>query len=105
MGAFPFSVTPGQRVQVRAQSPIACGEEVTIQYISFMYGHLRRRGDIRDCWFFDCACARCRDPSELGSGMSAHRCEDEGCDGDVLPDPDAEDHLKEDWKCTGCGKR
>ncbi len=88
---------------------------MTIQYISFMYGHLRRRKDIRDCWFFDCRCHRCRDPEELGSRMSAHRCEDApGCDGDVLPAPEREegsgdggevvDPLEADWRCTGCGK-
>lgn len=78
-------MTASHNVQVRAQVPIPRGQEVTIQYISFMYGHLRRRCDIRDCWFFECQCRRCRDPTEMGSRMSAHRCDVKDCDGDVLP--------------------
>ena len=31
----------GARITVRAQTPIAAGQEVTVHYISFMYGHFR----------------------------------------------------------------
>ncbi len=94
---------PGQRVQVRAQVAIPRGAEITIQYISFMYGQLRRRSDIRDCWFFQCACARCTDPTEMGSNLSAHRCgAKEGCGGSVLPREGSRD-LDADWACTQCG--
>jgi len=36
-----FSVLSDRKVRLRAQKAIKEGEEVTIQYISFMYGHLR----------------------------------------------------------------
>ena len=35
---------------------------------------MRRRTDIKKYWFFDCACPRCSDPTELGTFMSAIRC-------------------------------
>ena len=31
----------GARITVRAQTPIVAGQEVTVHYISFMYGHFR----------------------------------------------------------------
>ena len=41
---------------------------------SIIEGNVRRRTDIKKYWFFDCACPRCSDPSELGTFMSAIRC-------------------------------
>ena len=42
------SVEPGTwKLMLRAQNPIKAGEEITIQYISFMYGNVRRKRDIR----------------------------------------------------------
>jgi hypothetical protein len=86
---------------VRAQRPISSGEEVTVHYISFMYGHLRRKKDIVHCWYFNCGCRRCKDPTELGSMMSAFKCGN--CDeasARVLP-IDAE-NLESDWQCNMC---
>ena len=34
-------------------------------------GNMRRREDIKRNWFFDCACPRCSDATEMGSFMSA----------------------------------
>ena len=67
-----------------------------------MYGHLKRKFIIKDFWFFDCACSRCQDPSELGSFMSAMKCTD--CNnGNLLPmdpmDSDAQ------WLCSNCGHK
>ena len=53
-------------IKVRAQRTIKKGEEITIQYLSFMFGHLRRKKTINSYWFFDCECPRCQDPKELG---------------------------------------
>ena len=103
MRKLHYSVMPNNNVVLRAQKPIKKGEEITIQYISFMYGHLRRRKDIKACWFFDCNCQRCLDPTEMGSFMSAVRCLDENCDGDVVPSDLSS--IDNDWSCTKCKKR
>ena len=73
-----------------------------------------RRQKLRDGWYFECRCARCRDPSELGLLTSATACVrcfgtsgggDQEADvrGVVLPlqplDPQAE------WRCTTCGHK
>ena len=81
----------GARITVRAQTPIAAGQEVTVHYISFMYGHFRsvrqhlfhqkilheyiwqpcfrRKRDIEAFWFFKCQCQRCLDPTGLVPNM------------------------------------
>ena len=53
---------------------------------------LIRCPDITACWFFQCSCVRCLDPSELGTNLSAALCQD--CEGPVLPPQ---------WTCTKCG--
>lgn len=89
-------------IKVRAQSQILKGEEITIQYLSFMYGHLKRKFTIRDFWNFDCNCARCQDPSELGSLMSAMKCPD--CEsGDLLTTNPMD--LQASWLCSKCGHK
>ena len=45
-----------------------------------------------------CGCARCGDPTELGTHASTILCP--GCGGLVLPDSCA---LDSDWSCAGCG--
>ncbi len=37
-------------------------------------GNIRRRDDIQRYWYFNCACQRCLDPTEMGTYMSAIRC-------------------------------
>ena len=62
-----YSMSPKDHsIKVRAQRTIKKGEEITIQYLSFMFGHLRRKKTINSYWFFDCECPRCQDPKELG---------------------------------------
>ena len=54
-----YSMSPSDHsITIRSQTSIAKGDEITIQYLSFMYGHLRRKSTIKDFWFFDCACQR-----------------------------------------------
>ena len=92
------------------------GEEVTIQYISFLFGNSKRYRlhqrliyttfhlrceDIKSCWFFQCGCPRCVSISELGTNLSAGLCQLPGCDGPVLPvDTSLDCQL---WSCELCG--
>ena len=98
-----YSQSPKDRsIKVRAQRHIKKGEEITIQYLSFMYGHLKRKGTIKNFWYFDCQCPRCQDPTELNSYMSAMKCSD--CEhGNLLP-LDSMDSESE-WKCEKCNHR
>ena len=57
-------------VCVRAQTPILKGEEVFLKYTSFFAGQIERSELIQDNWNFCCECARCIDPSDLGSNFA-----------------------------------
>ena len=59
---------------IQAQVPIQKGTELTIRYIHMLQGHLKRRRQISEVWFFDCSCIRCCDPTENGSLASAVIC-------------------------------
>ena len=61
-----YSVDPDNKMSIRASWGIKKGEEITIQYISFLFGNSRRREEIKSCWFFECGCPRCSSISELG---------------------------------------
>jgi len=94
-----YVVMPDNKLELRAQVDIAAGEEVTIQYITFLFGNTRRRRDIHQCWFFDCRCPRCQDRTEFGLLFSAHACEE--CGGPVLPENDV--LYCKVWRCQSCG--
>jgi len=87
-------------MDVRAQTHIKKGEEITIQYITFLFGNVKRRKDIKASWMFECGCRRCRDVTELNTFLSALLCPK--CGGPVLP---KSSELKEkDWECRECGE-
>ena len=50
------------------------GEEITIHYLSFVHGNIKRKNAMRNNWMFDCTCSRCQDPTEMGSYLSAIKC-------------------------------
>ena len=63
-----FFVTPrmfksDRSIKVNAQCKIKKNEEITIQYLSFQQGNIRRKNAMRDNWHFDCNCVRCQDPT------------------------------------------
>ena len=44
---------------VRARMLIPLGDEISVQYLSALYGNFKRRKKIKDEWYFDCTCRRC----------------------------------------------
>ena len=84
---------------VRARVAIKAGEELTVQYLSALWGNFKRRKKIREEWFFDCTCRRCSDRTECQSYVSGVKCF--VClNGTLLPrnslDYDSE------WFCSRC---
>jgi len=96
------SVFPNKTLALQAKVKIQAGEEFTISYISTLQGSIKRRMKLHDKWYFDCKCARCMDPTELGSFTSAHICK-------VCNSPDAYivttevENSSAPWKCAKCG--
>jgi len=93
-----YIIHPDDSMDLRAQVDIKKGDEFSIQYISFLFGNTKRRGDIKACWMFECGCSRCEDTSELGSNLSALLCQD--CQGTVLPK--SSDLNESTWSCESC---
>ena len=63
-----------RRIAVQAQTDIKEGEEIVINYTTFIMGTVPRRKKLLHNWYFSCQCPRCRDPTELGSQLSSLVC-------------------------------
>jgi len=82
-----------------AKCDIKEGDPVTIAYCSALKGTQDRRSTLLKNKLFECACARCSDPTEFGSHLSTLKCPK--CKKDtVLP-------IDSRWECSekeNCGK-
>ncbi|SPP74790.1 SET domain-containing protein SmydA-8 isoform X1 [Drosophila guanche] len=70
-----------RRIKVFANRPIAAGETLYICYTSVLLGTEERRHILKTGKCFDCSCARCQDPTELGTHMSSFICNACACSG------------------------
>ena len=88
----------GDVMLVRAAVPLTAGAEVTASYVSALEPTARRQNYLWHGKYFRCRCARCRDPSELGTHYGSHRCRE--CRELMGP----EDPLDADaaWRCGAC---
>ena len=82
-----FNILRDRTLHLVAQTHIKAGEEITIQYTTPMLGNVQRQQKISKNWYFDCCCARCSDPSELGTNLSGVLCPLSSCQGVLLPRP------------------
>ncbi|KAL4709260.1 hypothetical protein ACJJTC_013320 [Scirpophaga incertulas] len=90
----------GRPLTLRAAVPHAVGDLITLCYAYTLQGTLKRREHILHSKFFECSCARCVDPTELGTLASAFRCP--RCGGPVLSTQPLQRDA--DWQCSaGCG--
>ncbi len=63
--AFPLTgrcSCAGARIQIRALTAIAAGEQLTVSYTNLMELRSRRQADLLKSKHFSCACLRCRQP-------------------------------------------
>lgn len=61
-------------LRVRATTLIPKGSSINLSYAYTLQGTLKRREHLKESKFFDCACARCSDPTELGTYAGALKC-------------------------------
>lgn len=91
------------RITVRAALPIKKGERITTMYTHALWGTQARREHLRETKYFDCTCDRCKDPTEMGTYLSALRClgtEATPCGGIQLPVNPLDDSTE--WACDKC---
>lgn len=92
-------------LDVRAQTKILKGQEITTRYVGINVGAPTRALMLEDHWSFICRCKRCLDPTELGTYASALRCFNCGPESDalVLPSVNHQDGSKASkWCCNTC---
>ena len=90
------------KLELVAQSEIKMGDQVSTRYTTPQLGSFQRVSDIQKTWHFTCGCARCQDPTEFGTMMSAVRCTVEGCQGYLLPK--CPTLIGSPWRCRTCPK-
>ncbi|XP_063243624.1 SET domain-containing protein SmydA-8-like [Bacillus rossius redtenbacheri] len=89
---------------VHASVAVPRGAPLFFNYAATLQGTAERREHLREGKYFECRCARCRDPSELGTHLSSllcHRCPH----GEEAGMVTAVDPLERDgdWRCGRCG--
>ncbi|XP_060804870.1 SET domain-containing protein SmydA-8 [Amyelois transitella] len=84
-------------VKVRATVPIKSGSALLLCYTHALSPTLVRRQYLLESKFFNCTCARCADPTELGTHLSTLKCTK--CDNGVILSTDPLDNEAQ-WKCT-----
>lgn len=95
--------TQNFKITVRAAVPIKKGEHISTMYTHALWGTQARREHLRETKYFNCQCRRCKDPTELGTYLSALRCigvDDSPCGGIQLPIDPCDD--KTEWACNKC---
>ncbi|XP_055681133.1 SET domain-containing protein SmydA-8 isoform X1 [Lutzomyia longipalpis] len=87
-------------MRVQATKVIPRGEEIFTSYIQIFWGTYARRVHLTATKDFMCNCARCTDPTECGTYLSALCCPKESCKGRMLPVNPL--HLGSAWSCDKC---
>ncbi|XP_068617867.1 SET domain-containing protein SmydA-8 [Battus philenor] len=90
---------PGRPITIRASLPHSPGDLITLCYAYTLQGTLKRREHLMVSKFFECACRRCSDATELGTYCSAFRCPK--CGGRALSAAPLDAHAP--WTCTAEG--
>uniref|UniRef100_A0A8D7ZSX2 Protein msta, isoform A n=1 Tax=Culex pipiens TaxID=7175 RepID=A0A8D7ZSX2_CULPI len=100
---YTFDCTKGMKLTFKAGREIEKGEHLSTTYTHALWGTQQRRDHLKTNKYFSCSCARCADPTELGTYLSALRClgvDGGGCSGYQLPIDSLND--ASDWKCNQC---
>lgn len=101
------SKCPIYTMELFASRSISEGKPILITYAEVGEGSHERQKTLRENYYFQCTCERCKDPTEFGTNFSAIKC-NKCKDGYLLPvnslDGDS------DWncntlKCRGSGRK
>ncbi|CAB0009270.1 unnamed protein product [Nesidiocoris tenuis] len=97
-----YSILPDNYMMVmRATVDLKKGSEILCTYTTILDPTMIRRWYLKRAKYFDCDCARCKDPKELGTHLSSIKCP--ACDNGLILSSDPLDKSAE-WKCDHCDK-
>lgn len=84
------SFTSKKEIVFWAPNSIKQGERLSISYSDVLWGTANRQDHLQQTKLFRCTCARCLDPTEFGTYLSALKCsgfkKDSNCSGMLLPE-------------------
>lgn len=91
------------RLVIRTNVPIGKGDLICVAYddSDLLYGTLRRLIPMEVSGMFICKCARCVDPTEFGTFLSALKCQE--CPRGYLLSLNPTNSFSE-WKCNSCAR-
>ncbi|XP_045622293.2 SET domain-containing protein SmydA-8, partial [Procambarus clarkii] len=89
-------------IVIRAAVKIPKGSHITTSYTDPMWGTANRQLHLKTSKYFKCLCARCQDPTELGTHLSSLRC-GQCPSGLMLPSPSP--LSPEVWGCNDCSHK
>ncbi len=69
------------RLELRSRLALRANREITVSYLSPLTTTRERQASAVNRWGFRCECARCADPTELGTYAGAVKCVDHAEDG------------------------
>ncbi|CAD6216292.1 GSCOCG00004443001-RA-CDS [Cotesia congregata] len=87
------------KVILRTTVKVPKGKELYGSYTHSLLPTLMRRENLLEGKHFSCACARCSDPTEMGTHLSSLKCNK--CDNGIVLPLDSLD-AESSWKCTHC---
>ncbi|KAI5754356.1 hypothetical protein M8J77_007961 [Diaphorina citri] len=87
------------KIIVRTTTEVKKNQELYSSYTFSLHPTLVRRANLSYSKYFDCDCARCADPKELGTHMSSLKCTK--CDPGLVLSTNPLDGAAP-WKCTDC---
>eukprot|EP01102_Stenamoeba_stenopodia_P005149 TRINITY_DN1565_c0_g1_i2.p1 TRINITY_DN1565_c0_g1~~TRINITY_DN1565_c0_g1_i2.p1 ORF type:complete len:317 (-),score=49.28 TRINITY_DN1565_c0_g1_i2:58-1008(-) len=76
-----------RRLHLRATEVIKPGEEILISYVDLYQPTSRRQQQLAKSKYFNCCCARCVDPTELGKNVASVVCPFCGSTASLLSPP------------------
>lgn len=86
------------RVTVRTLCPVKKGEHLSTMYTHALWATRARRAHLLATKHFSCKCARCADPTELGTHIGTLRCPQDN--GLILPKDPL--NIDTEWQCDTC---
>jgi len=66
--------SPSSQVQFQSTAQIKKGDELTWSYTNVLQHSSTIQQSLKQTWLFQCACPRCRDPTEFGTFFSSRKC-------------------------------
>jgi len=95
-----LTMDDNNKLTIRSSRPIKRLTPIEFNYVKGLDTTWSRQLALLQNKYFNCACERCLDPTELGSHVSSLKCSVGNCSGAVVPT--APLSIRKEWTCMVC---